>query len=510
MLFTLVMGTNACNDLDEKVYSDETIQNYYTNRDQVMAAYLTPYTFLQNVMYDVHWSLVSFSTDEAAATVKVGEPWEWNDAPRWTQLHKHTWTSNLDWILWEWYQVWQGIGFCNQFLEAIEDRDVSSFNLPISKEQMIAEVKMVRALLYYFAMDEFGNVPIVEKIGEPNPPTRPRAEVFAFVEKEILENMNQLGEKGDIGWYGKFTKTAAQALLARLYLNAEVYTGTPRWDDAIAASDAIINSGLYQLDPTWDAPFYANNQFSRENIFVIPYDANNARGFNIATQNLPGAMKEAYGFPDYPWGKMVTQESFFNLFKENDFRINQWLVGPQSYIDINGVEQPVMGWYDQDGQQLVIKPQIQMFNNPNAAYGEGVRNVKYEVEKGVVWNNNNDLVMFRLSEIMFIKAEALMRKAGGAAPQEAVDLINQVRARSFAAGDPDATYTTGSLNMDELLDERGREFAYEMKRREDLIRFGKYGNAWWEKPASDKTRELFPIPLQILTANPALVQNPGY
>lgn len=510
LLCMTIIGINACHDLNEVVYSDETTANYYKDGDQVMSAYLAPYTFLQNVMFEIHWSLLAFSTDEAAATVKVGESWEWNDAPRWTQLHRHTWNSSLDWILWEWFQVWQGIGYCNQFLDAMEDRDVSSFNLPISKEQMMAEIKVLRAYLYSLAMDVFGNIPIVVEVGEPNPPTRPRAEVFEFIEKEILENIDALGEKGGAGWYGKFTKTAAYTMLARLYLNAEVYTGTARWNDAITAADYVLNSGLYNLDPTWDAPFKVNNAQSQENIFVVPYDVNNARGFNITAQCLPGAMKDAYDFPDWPWGKIVTQESYFRLYQDNDLRINQWLVGPQSYIDANGVEQPVWGWYDQDGQQLVIKPEIQMFNNPNHAYGEGVRNVKYEVERGMVWNNNNDYVVFRLAEVMFIKAEAIMRLNGGNATSEAVDLINQVRARAFVQGDPDAAYTTATLTMDELLDERAREFSYEAKRREDLIRFGKFGDAWWEKPASDKTREIFPIPMQILTANPALVQNPGY
>ena len=123
---------------------------------------------------------------------------------------------------------------------------------------------------------------------------------------------------------------------------------------------------------------------------------------------------------------------------------------------------------------------------------------------------NNDMVIFRLADIMLMKAECLMRLNGGAATQDAVDLVNQVRERSFEPGDPDATYTTGTLTMDELLDERGRELTYEMHRREDLIRFDRFTDAWWEKPASDEKYELYPIPFNVLTANPALEQNPGY
>jgi hypothetical protein len=109
-----------------------------------------------------------------------------------------------------------------------------------------------------------------------------------------------------------------------------------------------------------------------------------------------------------------------------------------------------------------------------------------------------------------MKAECLMRLNQNKATQEAIDLVNAVRARSFAANDPDAAYSLSSLTMNELLNERGREFSYEMHRREDMIRFGAFNNPWWEKPASDKKYEIYPIPFDVITANPALQQNPGY
>jgi hypothetical protein len=123
---------------------------------------------------------------------------------------------------------------------------------------------------------------------------------------------------------------------------------------------------------------------------------------------------------------------------------------------------------------------------------------------------NNDMVVFRLADIMMMKAECLMRLNGNVATQDAVDLINQVRARSFKANDPMAKYTTETLTMDELLNERGREFAYEMFRREDMIRFGKFEEAWWEKDPTDVHYDVFPIPFNIMISNPALKQNTGY
>jgi len=499
-----LMAVSSCSELDEMVYSKDTSSNFYSTPGQVIAAWNLPYSFLQGITYSVHFAMEEFPTDEAAAPTKSGQGYE---NGTWERFHKHTWTSQEPFIKYEWSNIFQGIGYCNSFLDAMENRDLSDFQLPVSQAQMVAEIRLMRAFYYYWAINAFGNVPIVTQVGIPSsPPTAPRAEVFEFIENEILQNIDQLGEKGDPTWYGHFTRSAARALLAKLYLNAEVFSGTPRWADCIAQCDAIINSGFYSLDEAWDAPFKAYNDNSAENIFVVVYDANNAPGFNAHEQQLHSAHNQTYNLQYWPWNKIVTQESFYRLYGKNDFRINQWLVGPQYYTE-SGQQQPIYGW---DGQPLVITPEITQFVNMAGGDGQGVRNIKYEIETGVQANMNNDLVIYRLSDIYFMKAESIMRLNNGTATAEAVDLVNEVRARSFAEGDPDASYTIATLTMNELLDERGREFAYEMKRREDLIRFGRFTEAWWEKAASDKTKELYPIPEEILTTNPGLVQNDGY
>lgn len=502
-----VLHFTACKKLDEKIYDAETSENFFKNADQVVAAYLMPYSFIQTHIYQVHFALQEFTTDEAVAPTRGGYV-DQNGA--WIRFHQHTWTSSEPWIESEWSNMYQAIGLCNYFIDAVKDRDLSAMaNLPVSKEQMIAEVKMVRALHYYWALSNFGNIPVVEHIGERNPPAKAPAEVFAFIEKEIKDNLAFLSEKGDDNWYGHFTQSAAHALLAKLYLNAEALTGTPRWDDCIAECDAIMNSGKYELDNTWNAPFLVHNENSDENIFVVPFDAVQAPQFNATQQQMHWDLAGKYNlnFADGCWFKTVSDESFYDKFTSNDYRINEWLVGPQTYIDENGDEQPVL---DGDGNEVVISPTIEQLFNTDGGWYDGAINVKYEVEEGGLDNMNNDLVVFRLSDVLFMKAESLMRKAGNTANAEAVSLINQVRARSFAANDNGAKYTVTSLTMDELLDERAREFAYEMFRREDLIRFGKFGEAWWEKETSDAHYKLFPIPFNIITANPALQQNPGY
>jgi starch-binding outer membrane protein, SusD/RagB family len=497
---------SSCKKLDEQLYSVETSENFFQNKDEVMAAFVLPYSFMQTHIYQVHFALQEFSTDEAVVPVRYGYI---DQEGAWIRLHQHTWTSSDAWILYEWQNLFQAIGYCNYFIDAIKDKDVSAFDLPVSKEQMIAEIKMVRALHYYWALSDFRNVPIVEHVGEASPATRSGAEVFAYIEKEIKDNLPNLSEKGDNGWYGHFTKSAAQALLAKLYLNAKVFTGEDHWQDCIDACNAILNSDKYSLDQNWNDPFRVHNEVSNENILVVPFDASNAAQFNFIEQNFhENILFAKYGVEYYGWHKISTQESFYDLYKPDDKRINQWAVGLQTYKDENGDEQPVLMW---DGETpMDVTPNIDMLINYDGGEAQGAMNMKYEVEYGGLENMNNDMVVFRLADIMMMKAECLMRLNGNVATQEAVDLVNAVRARSFAANDPNAQYTQASLTMDELLDERGREFAYEMHRREDLIRFDKFTAAWWEKPVSDKSHEVYPIPFDIITANPALTQNPGY
>lgn len=500
-----LFSLSSCDaDLEEKIYSSETSANFYQNEDQVMAAYVMPYAFMQNHYDGGHFSLQELSTDEVVAPTRNG--YEDQDG-QWVRLHRHTWTSSDVWVLYEWQNLYQAIGYSNNFIEAIENQDISEMDLPISKEQMIAEIKLVRALHYYWALSTFGNIPIVTQVGEPSPPTRPREEVFQFVEQEILDNIAMLGEKGDDGWYGHFTKSAAYALLAKLYINAEVFTGQERYEDAISAIDNVLASD-YSLDPHWQDPFRVNNENSNENIFVIPFDGSNAQGFNFAEQNLHEEIAFAvYKVDYYGWMKYSTQESFFRLFSENDERIEQWIYGPQTFINDEGEEEEIWSWY---GHPMVITPEITALQSDNTGWDEGVISKKYEIEIGGLSNMSNDMVIFRLADMMLLKAEALMRLDGGAASSEAVELVNQVRARNFEADDPNGEYNTSTLTLEELIDERGRELAYEMHRREDLIRFDKFNDAWWEKPASEPYRQLFPIPATVLTANPELVQNPGY
>jgi hypothetical protein len=503
-LFAFIISCSiSCKKLDEHVYTQLTTNNFFQTKDQVMSAYVQPYAFLATHIYQVHFALSEFATDEAVCPVRYGYV---DQNGMWNRLHRHTWVTNDDWINTEWNDMYQAIGYANYFIDAVQSKDFSKMGLAISKEQMVAEVKLVRDLHYYWLLDEFGNVPIVEHVGLPNPETSKRSAVYSWLVKDINANLPLLGHKGDATWYGHFTQEAAHALLAKIYLNAKVFTGTEQYAACIQECNAVINSTKFSLDPTWNAPFLAHNENSNENIFVVPFDIKNAPNFDAGQQQVhwdEGPSK--YGIGD-AWYKVSTQQSFFDMYSTRDLRKTQWLVGPQTYVDENGDTQPVM---DDDGNQLTLDPVIPSLDNSDNGYN-GVSNVKYELQNtGSVYMNNDD-VIFRLGDILMMKAECLMRQSGGAATTAAVALVNQVRSRSFTNGAPGSVYTTSTLTLNELLNERGREFSYEMHRREDMIRFGHFNDAWWEKQATDAHYELYPIPYNAITANSKLTQNPGY
>ena len=214
-------------------------------------------------------------------------------------------------------------------------------------------------------------------------------------------------------------------------------------------------------------------------------------------RTLNSALKATYGMTPTPWNGFATRAEFYNTFSNDDARKAIWLVGPQ--LDAAGNVLTFKDAVDNVDKQLIFTPTITSLEK---AFGnEGVRNVKYEVQRNNTRNDqDNDFVIFRYADVLLMKAEALMQTGNAAG---ALESVNQVRERAKVA-----PLTT--LTMDELLAERGRELAWEGWRRNDLIRFGKWENAWEFKNNSDINRRLFPIPSQQLSNNPNLKQNPGY
>ena len=256
--------------------------------------------------------------------------------------------------------------------------------------------------------------------------------------------------------------------------------------------------------------FKTNNTNNPEIIFPVVFDAKYAKGNMFHLITLHYVHQDVYGLTTPPWNGPCTLESFYNKYADNDKRKAQWLVG--AVLDANGdtiiydTGNKAIG--DNGKLPAVITAKVTKLEDPTKANSfEGARFVKFEPEFGIEHHANSDFPIYRYADILLMKAECLMRLNGGVADGEALALANQVHERAGLA-----PYTAATLTLDELLNERGRELAWEGHRRQDLIRFDKFANGTWEfKEKSPKHVEIYPIPEWVMTANPGVyTQNNGY
>ena len=527
----IAMSYQACTKLDENPYSEISNDKFLNNRREVLQAALRPMTHMQSWLaptggsgYYYHSEL---SSDQLAWPQKGRHGYDAGDHFR---QHYHTWTDNESRTRDAWIGMWTGLGYVNNALNRIQATPPEKVGMePDELNAIIAELKVLRAYNYMKIMELWGNVPIVEEVSEEiaNPETKPRTEVFAFIQKELEENVPNLLPLSD-ALIGRVNKAAGYAMLAELYLNAEKWIGQPMWDECIAACDQVLNGeggglgGGPNLAADLTSTFSNTNQRATEALFQFAYSQKGGfafdwGGFFMGYDYMKDVLNVGYG----GWNAFVVIPTAFDAYAENDLRKKEWfLFGPQYKY---GTQTPVLGTEEWSGKPIVFVNSIRresegdLTSAGGMAQGEensGARFNKYK--SGTLQDANyreNHYMIYRLTEIYFNKAEAIMRKNGGVATQEAVNLINESRKRAFSAEDwPAAQYTTASLTLDELLAERGREFIFEGKRRTDLIRFGKYTTAaWWDhRPSSDPNRELYPIPNTQIAINPNLKQNPGY
>lgn len=528
-LLTVLAGTNACTNLDEKLYSEINADQFYNNRQEILSAVLRPYTHANAWMAPTsqrsYWRLNELSADQLAWPQKGRHGY---DDAQWIRLHGHSWVYTEDNVWDPWRLAYTGIGFCNNALTDFGKINWAKVGVSdTEKAAFIAELRVFRAYHYLKLMDLYGNIPVVTTVGTPlSPPTVARAEVFAFIEKELKESVDALPDLSK-KMIGRISKAAGYSMLVELYLNAEVWTGKARWDDCIAACDKIITgqtgalNGTLALDSDLLSTYNTTNDNSKEILFQLVYDFQ-------ATPTRCGWNSDFYHFNQrYIYdgdangnNGVVVIPSAYDAFKENDLRKSTWmLIGPQFYT--TDPTKPVLGTEEYVGKQLTFVKEIRRASEGgtrstmiDGEENSGARFNKYRPGRQTdakYWSN--DWVLYRLTDTYFAKAEALMRKNGGTATAESVKLINDVRKRAFTAADFDKeAYTTATLTLDELLAERGREFIFEGKRRTDMIRFGKFVTAsWWDHtPSNDPNKNLFPVAQRQLQANQSLKQNPGY
>lgn len=498
--------STACTDLEPEVYTDVMKDDYFKTSEQFSTLIANAYAQLAGeygyVYREGYWALQEYTSDEVFVPVR-GTDWYDNGAPM--AMCKHTWVESSREVNNGWSFAYGGVTKCNDVLNnvvQIMGEDESAYTDVVRTG--VAETKTLRAFYHMLAMDIYGNVAIddnSEEVKQNGVKQHKRDSVFRWIENELLDNIGRLEPTPR---YGAMTRPVAHMLLAKLYLNAEIYTGTPRWDDCIAHCDSIIKSGFYDLNDDYFTAFKKDNTANKEIIFPIVFDPVYAKGNMFHLITLHYVHQQVYNFLTQPWNGPCTYEAFYNKYRDSDARKAQWFVGP---ITLNGDTLTYTVTNPEDGstqdRPAIIVPQITTEQDGTAANTfEGARFVKFEIEPGIEHHASSDFPIYRYADVLMMKAECLMRKNGGTAIQDAVELVNQVRQRT---GLPD--YNTGSLTMEELLDERGREFAWEGHRRPDLIRFHKFTSGTWQfKDASSENRNIFPIPQWVLDANPGVYE----
>ncbi len=485
--FIVILAFQAgCTKLDTEIYDKILPEDYAADPVLKMSPIYAPMReFLDNGCW---WFAQELTADAMCSPTRAND---WDDGGKWRVLHTHTWDNQTETVNSMWSRFYNGAVEANKFIEEMEA-------YPPSDEVTvgIAKGKILRAYYYYLLIDNYKDVPYVtDYLDAPkNPKRNSRADIFAKLVKEVEENAALLPLT--ITTKTGVTKGMAYSLLAKLYINAEVYTGTPQWAKAEQACDSVIDLGAYSLDADPMKPFVTDNGKNSELIFIIPFNEDTYKGFNLHMRTLHYNSNLTFDMTVGPWNGFAAMESFYNSYEENDARKASFLVG-QQYTS-SGEEIIDVG---AENTKLVFTPNIPaLFMDASYTLPQirmsGVRAVKFEVKLGASDNLSNQFPLFRYADILLMKAECVIRQGGNGD-----EWINPLRTRAGVAPYSGAT-------LDQLLAERGREMFFEGHRRQDLIRFGKFNQAWWEKGTSTPDRNSFPVPQWAIDANPSLSDSP--
>lgn len=443
------------------------------------------------------WTTQVMTTDEAVCS--------WNDIGI-PELDNATWATDNVFLRGLYSRSLLQITFANEYLrestpEKLASRGITGADAT-NVQRYRAEARFLRAFQYWVLLDEFGNPPFVteaDEIGKTPPKQTTRAELFTYVESELKGIEADLADP-KTNEYGRADKGADWALLARLYLNAQVYTGTPKFTEAITYSKKVIDAG-YSLKSNYQDLFNTSNtESNNEAILTINYDGvrgtNNGGTTFLINAATSADMKPAtFGIPTGGWAGIRSRDNLPALFPD------------------------VTGSRDKRAMFFGTKPTVDNI----AAFTDGLAVTKFKNvnAQGVAAASINgtfaslDFPLFRLAEQYLIYGEAVLRGGTGGTQAEAIGYVNRLRERAYQNTSGNVT----SVNVDFFLDERGRELYWECQRRTDLVRYGKFtgGSYLWpfkggvkSGKALDESRNIYPIPAADLIANPNLVQNPGY
>ncbi|WP_421874883.1 RagB/SusD family nutrient uptake outer membrane protein [Marinoscillum sp.] len=440
-----------------------------------------------------YWKAQELPTDEAVIA--------WNDAGI-QDLNTQTWSSDNQFVRVLYYRIFYLISLTNDFMRQSTEGVMDANGVPVEDREEImqyrAEARFLRALGYWHALDLFRNVPLITTISGDFPEQSNAEGIFNFIESELNE-IEPLMAAPRENEYGRADRAALWMLRAKLYLNAEVYTGEDRYSDVIADCNQIISAG-YTIEPEYKDLFNADNHNSDELIFTLPADGVNSQSWGSTTFLVHAAVGGELMVPadygiDGGWEGLRTTKVFVSKF-----------------ADITGATDTRANFYS-DGQTLEIED-LRTFTN-----GYAVPKYTNLTASGGVGSNtthvDTDYPMFRLGDVYLMYAEAHLRGGGGDAGT-ALGYVNALRERAY--GNASGNITSGQLSLDFILDERSRELHWEATRRVDLIRFGRFTDSgvWpWKGGEMEGTTtgsylNIFPIPAFELNANPNMEQNPEY
>ena len=473
------------------------------------------------------------SSDEMLTPAR---PNGWVDGGVYRRIHEHKWTTDDDLVINIWTRAYQGITNCNRIIYQVE-----SGSIPVAAKDttsLIAEMKLLRASYYWMLCDIYGNVPIVDRFDVPAgylPTQNTRKEVYDFIVNDLVNNIPKVTDEVSTQTYGKFNKWAGLTLLAKMYLNAGVYAGTPEWDKCKAVCDTIINfansSGKFILEANQKNVFVTDNENSKEIIFALPFDSkyvNEWNSFDVHMQTLQPENQKTYNLQSSPWGGVCAVPQFISTFDPEDSRLTDNYISGQQYTATGDSIFGTMGAYV--GKPLAYRNYVAGVDQSEEV--DGYRLGKFEIAMGATNRLSNDWPLFRYADVLMMKAECMLRLGDAAG---AATLVTQVRQRAFKSN-PSKAVVTGTqltqgsgydyglrnhltstteggadIQFGRFLDELAWEFNQEARRRTDMIRFGMFTKkSWLSHSPNGDYRALYPIPKTEIDKNPNLKQNSGY
>jgi hypothetical protein len=571
-ILLLCLLASGCTKLNVKTYSVLPAATFWANPNNIASGKIPAYSALGNITgHSGVGNMMEITSDEMVFPTRGTD---WYDGGQWARMYYHQnlpsdVDGNVDGC---WQGCLSGAGNCNYVIYSLQQLPAGA---DPNLQADIAEMTALRSLFYYKAMVLFGNIPYVTdfKVNPADVKQIPMTQTFDSLETNLKNALPNLSANVDLTTYGKMNRYAAFALLARMYLNAKYYTGTPRFADCITMCDSIINSGNYGLEPDYFDCFAGVDNQSKENIFVVPAATNNLIYSNgIVQASIEFNSSLTFGIPCCNFGNngASTTRDFYQYFDTtstygsntvtingrtvhntlrtfNDQRTGQYLVGQQFQGDGVTNYPPYKNWivanddpcctYDGnssvnmttkigDDYNSLLSPVIYYDTMNEFTFGTspayfrhaGVRNIKYWPQPGLPPNNNmaNAWAVFRLADVYLMRGEA---EYWNGDLTDAVADFNIVRTRAYS-GDASHNWTLADLTPDNILQERGRELAWEDVRRIDQIRMQSYTGVPYftrarnypPKPADAADNHTFflPIPATELNVNHNLQQNPGY